>query len=291
MSSTALFSKTPPLKLFFLASIPGAISMLASALYQTIDGVFVGRFLGETAFAAVNLAMPFVIINFSLADLIGVGSAVPISICLGKGQKQEADNIFTCACLLIVGTGMLIGGIMFAAAPLLIRLMGAEGAFANLAIQYLRVYALCSPVTTIIFAVDNYLRICGLIRGSMLMNILMSALSAGLEFLFLGVFGDMLRYDDLRLIGFYSLSSAENAASLLQAALQLRNDPADRCLRKPKLFKQYCRPDHLYYNECNSGTYRRRSRCLRVRYFNVCRRIRSAAPVRNVRFPSACGRV
>lgn len=89
MSSTALFSKTPPLKLFFLASIPGAISMLASALYQTIDGVFVGRFLGETAFAAVNLAMPFVIINFSLADLIGVGSAVPISICLGKGQKQE----------------------------------------------------------------------------------------------------------------------------------------------------------------------------------------------------------
>ena len=188
MSSTALFSKTPPLKLFFLASIPGAISMLASALYQTIDGVFVGRFLGETAFAAVNLAMPFVIINFSLADLIGVGSAVPISICLGKGQKQEADNIFTCACLLIVGTGMLIGGIMFAAAPLLIRLMGAEGAFANLAIQYLRVYALCSPVTTIIFAVDNYLRICGLIRGSMLMNLLMSALSAGLEFLFLGVF-------------------------------------------------------------------------------------------------------
>ena len=162
--------------------------MLASALYQTIDGVFVGRFLGETAFAAVNLAMPFVIINFSLADLIGVGSAVPISICLGKGQKQEADNIFTCACLLIVGTGMLIGGIMFAAAPLLIRLMGAEGAFANLAIQYLRVYALCSPVTTIIFAVDNYLRICGLIRGSMLMNLLMSALSAGLEFLFLGVF-------------------------------------------------------------------------------------------------------
>ena len=38
--------------------------MLASALYQTIDGVFVGHFLGQTAFAAVNLAMPFVIINF-----------------------------------------------------------------------------------------------------------------------------------------------------------------------------------------------------------------------------------
>lgn len=188
MNSSALFSKTPPLKLFFLASIPGAVSMLASALYQTIDGVFVGRFLGATAFAAINLAMPFVIINFSLADLVGVGSAVPISICLGKKQEHEANNIFTCACLMIIGAGVLLGSIMFAAAPLLIRLMGAEGTFAALAVQYLRVYALCSPVTTIIFALDNYLRICGFIRGSMLMNILMSALSAVLEFLFLGVF-------------------------------------------------------------------------------------------------------
>lgn len=189
MNSTALFAKTPPLKLFFIASIPGAVSMLASALYQTIDGVFVGQFLGETAFAALNLAMPFVIINFALADLIGVGSAVPISVCLGKGQTRQANNIFTCACLMIVGAGVLVGGVLFAAAPWLIRCMGAEGTFADLAVQYLRVYALCSPVTTIIFAMDNFLRICGYIRGSMFLNIVMSALSAGLEFLFLAVFG------------------------------------------------------------------------------------------------------
>lgn len=162
--------------------------MLASALYQTLDGIFVGQFLGATAFAALNLAMPFVIINFSLADLIGVGSAVPISVCLGRKQEREAHNIFTCACLMIVGAGVLIGGALFVSAPLLIRLMGAEGEFAALAVQYLRVYALCSPVTTIVFAMDNYLRICGYIRGSMFLNILMSALIAVLEFLFLGVF-------------------------------------------------------------------------------------------------------
>ncbi len=188
MNSTTLFAKTPPLKLFLLASLPGAISMLASALYQTIDGVFVGQYLGATAFAALNLAMPFVVINFSLADLIGVGSAVPISISLGKKQSQEANNIFTCACLMIVGAGVLVGGILYAVAPLLIQLMGATGEFAEMAVQYLRVYALCSPVTTIIFAVDNFLRICGYIRGSMFLNIFMSALSGVLEFLFLGVF-------------------------------------------------------------------------------------------------------
>ena len=189
MDSKTLFAKTPPLKLFFIASIPGAVSMLASALYQLFDGIFVGQFLGGTPFAALNLAMPFVIINFALADLIGVGSSVPISICLGRKQDKEANNIFTCACLMIVGAGVVVGGILYAAAPLLIRLMGAEGDFAELAVQYLRVYAISSPVTTIVFAMDNFLRISGMIRGSMMLNIIMSVISAGLEFLFLGILG------------------------------------------------------------------------------------------------------
>ena len=189
MDSTKLFTQTHPVKLFFTASIPGAVSMLASSLYQTLDGVFVGQFIGPTAFAAINLAMPFVIINFSLADLIGVGSSVPIAISLGEKKKERADNIFTCACLLILLTGILIGAAMYLAAPLLIRLMGAEGTFAGQAVQYLRIYAVCSPGTTIVFALDNYLRICGYIRGSMFLNIFMSLLCGLLEILFLDAFG------------------------------------------------------------------------------------------------------
>ena len=92
MDSRTLFTKVSPLKLFFIASVPGAVSMLASALYQLIDGILVGQILGEAAFAALNLAMPFVIINFSLADLIGVGSAVPISINLGKKKEKRRQS-------------------------------------------------------------------------------------------------------------------------------------------------------------------------------------------------------
>lgn len=189
MDSPTLFSQTPPVRLFFFAAIPGALSMLASSLYYTLDGVFVGQFIGAMAFSAINLAMPFVIINFSLADLIGVGASVPISIALGRGDKKEANNIFTCACLLIHALGILIGAALFAAAPLLIRFLGADGEFAAMAVEYLRVYALCSPLTTAMFAMDNFLRISGFIRGSLALNILMSVLCAGFELIFLGVFG------------------------------------------------------------------------------------------------------
>ena len=187
MDHNTLFAKTPPGKLFVLAALPGAIGMRASALYQLIDGILVGQVLGDTAFAAINLAMPFVIINFALADLIGVGSAVPISVRLGQKEEKAANNIFTCACLMIVGTGALIGAVLFFAAPLLFQLLGAEPELAALAVQYLRVYALLSPLTTIIFASDNYLRICGKIRMSMWLNILMSILTAVLEFFLLAV--------------------------------------------------------------------------------------------------------
>lgn len=187
-NSNTFFEKTPPVKLFFLAAIPGGISMLAASLYGLIDGVFVGRMLGEVAFAALNLAFPFVIINFSLADLIGVGSSVPISIHLGKKEDDEANNVFTCACIMIVLTGIFIGGVLFFFAPALIRLLGAEGELAKLAVQYMSVYALSSPFTTIVFAMDNYLRICGKVRTSMNLNIIMSVLSVVFDVIFLCVF-------------------------------------------------------------------------------------------------------
>lgn len=188
MEHNSLFEKTPPLKLFFTAAIPGGISMLASSLYGILDGIFVGRILGETAFAAVNLVFPLIFINFSLADLIGVGSSVPISIALGKKEEKEADNLFTCACMMIVLTGTLMGVLFYLGAPALVRLMGAEGELAALGVRYMRVYALTSPVTTIVFAMDNYLRICGRLRSSMNLNIFMSVISIVLEFTFLRIF-------------------------------------------------------------------------------------------------------
>ncbi len=183
MDISALYTKTRPLKLFLMVAIPGAVSMLASSLWGLFDGIFVGSFLGEDAFAAMNLAFPFVLINCSLADLIGVGSAVPISIVLGRDDKRSADNYFTCACVTIVALGAVSGAALYAVAPALMRAMGAQGTLARLAVTYLRTYAVFSPFTTIVFAMDNYLRICGKIKTSLGLNIAMSAIILAAQYL------------------------------------------------------------------------------------------------------------
>ena len=188
MSGSNVYGKITPIKLFFLIAIPGMISMIASSLWGLFDGIFVGNILGETAFAALNLAFPLVLINFSLADLIGVGSAVNISILLGKGKNDNANNYFTCATLMIFIVGFIMGALMFFFAPFLIELMGADGELEIMAVEYVRVYALTSPLTTMMFALDNFLRICGKIKTSMTLNIIMSILILVLEYLCLGIF-------------------------------------------------------------------------------------------------------
>ena len=74
MESNKLFAETPPFKLFIRAALPGAIAMLASMLYDTADGILVGRYLGQESFGAVTIAIPLVILCFAVADLIGVGA-------------------------------------------------------------------------------------------------------------------------------------------------------------------------------------------------------------------------
>ncbi len=188
-SSNTFFATAKPLTLFWRVAIPGLISMLAMSLYQAFEGGFVGNLVGKDAFAAVNLGFPIVMINNALADLVGVGSSAPIAIALGRKDNDTANNIFTCSVIMIIAVAFIMGIIVFFTVPLFISLMGAEGAMASLAITYVRVYAIAGPFTTIVFAMDNYLRISGFVKGSMILNIFMSLLTVLFLALFLGVLG------------------------------------------------------------------------------------------------------
>lgn len=197
IKAETMYATYQPWRLFFVVALPGMISMFAMSIYSIVEGIFIGQILGEGAFAAVNIAMPLVMINFSLADLIGVGASVPISIALGRGDHKTANNVFSCSVIMIFLTSLLMGTIMFSAAEPLARLMGADDELLASAVGYLRTYALCSPLSTIFFAMDNYLRISGYVKLSMCINIFSNLFTIGLLSFFLlfchmGVVGSAL---------------------------------------------------------------------------------------------------
>lgn len=187
-TDTSLFASLPPTRLFFRCALPSMVSMAVSSLYTVADGIFVGQFIGPEALAAVNLVMPIIMMGFSLANMVAVGSSVQISIRLGEGKRREADSIFTVASLLILAISAVVGALGLFFAPNILHLMGADPTLTGLAAEYLRVFSAFSPAVMIFFAVDNYLRICGKVRYSMNMNIVTSVLNIILDALFLGVF-------------------------------------------------------------------------------------------------------
>ncbi len=181
----AMYATMKPWRLFFIVALPGMISMFTMSIYSIIEGAFIGQKLGEGAFAAVNIAMPLVMINFSLADLIGVGASVPISIALGKKDKETANNVFSCSVIMIFITSVIMGAVMFFAAEPLCRLMGADDVLLDTSVRYLRTCALCSPLSSIFFAMDNYLRISGYVKTSMAINVCSNFATLGLLTFFL----------------------------------------------------------------------------------------------------------
>ena len=64
MKTETMYATMRPWRLFFRVALPGMISMLAMSLYTIVEGIFLGQTLGEGAFAAVNIALPMVMINF-----------------------------------------------------------------------------------------------------------------------------------------------------------------------------------------------------------------------------------
>ena len=189
MKPEEMYAKMSPWRLFFVVAMPGMISMFAMSVYSIIEGIFIGQTLGEGAFAAVNIAMPLVMINFSLADLIGVGASTPISIALGRGDHKTANNIFSSSVVMIFLAAVLMGGIMFFAAEPLSRMMGADDVLLDTSVRYLRTAAALGPLATIFFAMDNYLRISGFVKTSMIINIVSNLLTIGLLAFFLLVCG------------------------------------------------------------------------------------------------------
>ena len=75
--------------------IPSIIAQWVFSLYTMVDGIFVARGVSEVALTAVNIAMPFSVGLFSISLLFAVGNSTIVAILLGKGKKEEADQVFT----------------------------------------------------------------------------------------------------------------------------------------------------------------------------------------------------
>lgn len=95
--------------------LPSISAMVVSFAYNVVDGMFVGRGVGETALAAVNITVPFTEIMTGLASMLTVGGATIMAIRKGRGDHEGANNAFLTSAALVVITGIILTliGVLF----------------------------------------------------------------------------------------------------------------------------------------------------------------------------------
>ena len=80
---------------YFKNLIPSITAMWVYSIYTIIDGIFVGRGVGPTALAGVNLSMPFINLIFASSIFFATGTSTLVSIHLGKKELKKAREIFS----------------------------------------------------------------------------------------------------------------------------------------------------------------------------------------------------
>ncbi len=101
-------------KLFYFC-MPTIAMMLCTSLYVIADGFFVSNYVGKTAFAAINLIMPFLMIIGCFGFMIGTGGSALVGKTLGEGKTETANRYFTMMVYLTVILGLVlsVAGFLF----------------------------------------------------------------------------------------------------------------------------------------------------------------------------------
>lgn len=76
--------------------LPSIIMMVFTSIYSVVDGIFVSNFVGKSAFASVNLIMPYLMGISALGFMIGTGGSAFVSKPLVKERKNWQISIFRC---------------------------------------------------------------------------------------------------------------------------------------------------------------------------------------------------
>ena len=132
-------------------TLPSIAMMIFSSVYIIIDGFFVSNYVGATAFAAVNLIMPVLMILSSMGFMIGTGGSALVSMTLGQGKSKKANEIFSLLIYFVIACGAILDIIGYIFIADIASALGATPEMLPICVQYARI----SLISLIPFMLQN----------------------------------------------------------------------------------------------------------------------------------------
>ena len=169
-------------------TMPSIAMMIFTSIYGVVDGIFVSNFAGKTAFAAVNLIMPYVMVFGTLGFMVGTGGTALISMTLGTGDRKKANELFSLlTCTAVIG-GIVLTILSIAFMRPAAKLLGGEGQMLEDAVLYGCIVQSALTAYILQFAFQSFCVAAEKPNLSLTMTIVSGCTNIVLDALFVGLF-------------------------------------------------------------------------------------------------------
>lgn len=218
----------PILKKMIIFALPLALGSVFQQLFNMVDSAVVGQFASSEALAAVGANAS--VVNFFVNFFVGIslGSGVLIANYIGSGNHKNLSKcVHTSIAFSLICGVFLAGFIQFVANPILL-LMDTPSDIMNLAVVYLRIYAIGMPFILLYNFGAAILRSVGDSKHPFYALIIGGVLNAILNLVFVIVF-------KMSVTGVALATAISNVISALIVIYYLMNENDEICFSFRKL--------------------------------------------------------
>ena len=124
--------------LFF--SIPLILGNLFQQLYNTMDSIIVGNYIGSEALAAVGSSGSIINVLISFCVGASTGAGVVISQFFGAKDKEGVRKAVHTTIAISIGAGLVISVVGVVTSPMILKAMGTPSEVFDSAVTYLQIF-------------------------------------------------------------------------------------------------------------------------------------------------------
>ena len=178
----------PIFPLLMQYAIPAVVALVASSLYNIIDGIFIGQGIGPGAIMGLALTLPIMNIMSAFGAMVGVGGSTLLSVKLGEKDYDFAARILGNVITMNVIMGLGLGLIFYIFLTPILRFFGASDYTLPYARKFLEIILAGNVFTHLYLGLNAMLRAAGKPRKAMAATIITVVSNAILAPLFIFVF-------------------------------------------------------------------------------------------------------
>lgn len=169
-------------------TLPSIAMMIFTSIYGMVDGFFISNIVGKTAFASVNLIIPYLMVLGGVGAMLGVGGSALVAKTLGEGDIPRARRYFTMMMYLMVGTSVFFTVVGIAALRPVGYLFGATDAMIGDIMIYGTTCLIFNAALQAQYTFQSYLIVAEKPKFALAVVIAAGVSNMVLDFLFMAVF-------------------------------------------------------------------------------------------------------